>query len=53
MAFLEVADGFARIAERYGDDEAALEGELQRLENSLAETIELTLPEEQTPPVDA
>lgn len=53
MAFLEVADGFARIAERHGDDRAALEGELQRLESSLAESIELTLPEAPTPPTQA
>ncbi|WP_271104101.1 two-component system response regulator [Pseudomonas tohonis] len=45
LAFLEVADGFARIAERHADSRSAIEGELQRLEDSIAESIELTLPE--------
>ncbi|MGA4632385.1 response regulator [Pseudomonas solani] len=45
MAFLEVADGFALIAQRHADSRAAIDGELQRLEDSIAESIELTLPE--------
>ncbi|AYC31474.1 response regulator [Pseudomonas cavernae] len=44
LAFLEVAGTFALIAERHADNAAALGGGLQRLEESLAESIELTPP---------
>ncbi|SDO83124.1 response regulator [Pseudomonas jinjuensis] len=44
-AFAEVAAGFARIAERYADDDQVLELELQRLEEAVAENIELEPPQ--------
>ncbi len=39
--FAEVAEAFARVARRLADSDQTLSGELQRLEQSLAETIEL------------
>lgn len=44
LALLEVAPAFIKIAEALADDAAVVECELQRLEDSLAENIELTLP---------
>ncbi|UUY08544.1 response regulator [Pseudomonas sp. J452] len=44
LAFIEAADAFADIALRLADDEASIHCELQRLDESLGETIELTLP---------
>ncbi|MNZ58193.1 Cyclic di-GMP phosphodiesterase response regulator RpfG [compost metagenome] len=41
-AFAEVADDFALIAERHADDDEVLELELQRLEEAVAENIELS-----------
>jgi putative two-component system response regulator len=44
LAFIEAEDEFAAIAQRLADDAAAIHGELQRLDESLGESIELTLP---------
>ncbi|QKE64253.1 response regulator [Aquipseudomonas campi] len=44
LAFIEAADAFAEIALRLADDAASIHCELQRLDDSLGETIELTLP---------
>ncbi|MGG2395856.1 HD domain-containing phosphohydrolase [Pseudomonas sp. SH1-B] len=44
LAFVEATPAFLRIAESLADDALAVEVELQRLEDSLAESIELTLP---------
>lgn len=44
LAFIEAADRFAVIAREHADDAAAIHYELQRLEESLGESIELTLP---------
>ena len=44
LAFVEVTTEFLHIAETLADDAAAVGVELQRLEDSLAESIELTLP---------
>ncbi|ERI53878.1 response regulator [Pseudomonas sp. AOB-7] len=44
LAFVEATPQFIRIAESLADDAAAVGLELQRLEDSLAESIELTLP---------
>ena len=44
LAFVEVTAEFLQIAATLADDAAAVEVELQRLEDSLAESIELTLP---------
>lgn len=44
LAFVEVAPAFLRIAESLADDATAVGVELQKLEDSLAESIELTLP---------
>lgn len=44
LAFIEAADQFAEIAQRLADDAASIHCELQRLDDSLGETIELTLP---------
>jgi putative two-component system response regulator len=44
LAFVEATPEFLRIAETLADDAAAVGVELQRLEDSLAENIELTLP---------
>jgi putative two-component system response regulator len=44
LAFIEAADAFAGIAGRLADDEASIHCELQRLEESLGESIEMTLP---------
>lgn len=44
LAFIEAADEFAEIAQRLPDDAASIHCELQRLDDSLGETIELTLP---------
>ncbi len=44
LAFIEAADAFAEIAQRLADDAASIHCELQRLEESLGESIELTLP---------
>jgi putative two-component system response regulator len=45
LAFIEAADDFAEIAQRLADDAASIRCELQRLEESLGDSIELTLPE--------
>ncbi|UVE18368.1 two-component system response regulator [Pseudomonas sp. LS44] len=50
LAFLEVAATFALIAERHADNAAARDSGLQRLEESLAESIELTSPADMEPP---
>lgn len=44
LAFIEAADAFAEIAQRLADDAASIHCELQRLDESLGESIELTLP---------
>lgn len=44
LAFLEVAERFALVAERHADNDAALGVGLERLETSLAENIELSAP---------
>ena len=44
LAFVEATAEFIHIAESMADDAAAVGMELQRLEDSLAESIELTLP---------
>jgi putative two-component system response regulator len=44
LAFIEAAERFAEIAREHADDAAAIHCELQRLEESLGESIELTLP---------
>jgi putative two-component system response regulator len=44
LAFIEAADAFAGIAGRLADDAASIHCELQRLEESLGESIEMTLP---------
>ncbi|MNG16594.1 hypothetical protein D3C84_1005230 [compost metagenome] len=44
LAFIEAADSFAEIAQRLADDAASIRCELQRLDESLGESIELTLP---------
>lgn len=44
LAFIEAADQFAEIAQRLADDAASIHCELQRLDDSLGEAIELTLP---------
>ena len=44
LAFIEAEDEFAAIAQRLADDAAAIHGELQRLDESLGESIELTPP---------
>jgi putative two-component system response regulator len=44
LAFVEATTEFLHIAETLADDAAAVGVELQRLEDSLAESIELTLP---------
>ncbi|WP_394559636.1 response regulator [Aquipseudomonas alcaligenes] len=44
LALIEAAERFAQIAREQADDAAAVQYELQRLEESLGETIELTLP---------
>ena len=44
-AFGEVAEGFANIAQRYADSDKARGLELQRLEDAVTESIELTPPE--------
>ncbi|MWV15645.1 response regulator [Pseudomonas sp. L-22-4S-12] len=44
LAFIEAADAFAGIATRLADDAASIHCELQRLEESLGENIEMTLP---------
>ena len=46
LAFVEATPEFIRIAESLADDAFAVGCELQRLEDSLAESIELTLPPE-------
>lgn len=44
LALIEAADDFAEIAQRLADDAAAIHAELQRLDDWLGESIELTLP---------
>ncbi len=44
LAYIGAADSFAAIAGEYADDAASIHCELQRLEASLGESIELTLP---------
>ena len=44
LALIEAAEPFAEIARAHADDAASLRCELQRLEESLGESIELTLP---------
>jgi len=44
LACIGAADSFAAIAGEYADDAASIHCELQRLEASLGESIELTLP---------
>jgi putative two-component system response regulator len=44
LAFIEAADQFAEIAQRLAEDAASIHCELQRLDDSLGESIELTLP---------
>ena len=44
LAFVEATPEFLHIAETLVDDAAAVGVELQRLEDSLAESIELTMP---------
>ncbi|MDD0841742.1 response regulator [Pseudomonas sp. Gutcm_11s] len=44
LALIEAAERFAQIAHEQADDAAAVQYELQRLEESLGESIELTLP---------
>lgn len=44
QVFTDVAEPFAAIARRLADTDRALSGELERLEQSLAETIELEPP---------
>lgn len=44
LAFIEVEQQFAAIVQRLADDAAAIRSELQRLDESLGESIELTLP---------
>ncbi|MBC9249527.1 two-component system response regulator [Pseudomonas alcaligenes] len=44
LAFIEVEQDFAGIAMRLADDAASINCELQRLDDSLGESIELTLP---------
>lgn len=44
LAFIEAAEEFARIAQQQADDASAIHAELQRLDESLGEPIELTLP---------
>lgn len=44
-AFDEAAEGFASIALRYADSDEAMGAELQRLEDAVTESIELTQPE--------
>lgn len=44
LAFVEATPEFLHIAQTLADDAAAVGVELQRLEDSLAESIELTLP---------
>jgi putative two-component system response regulator len=44
LALIEAADELAAIAQRLADDAAAIQAELQRLDESLGERIELTLP---------
>jgi putative two-component system response regulator len=44
LAFIEAEGEFAAIAQRLADDAAAINSELQRLDDSLGENIELTLP---------
>ncbi|WP_068829745.1 HD domain-containing phosphohydrolase [Pseudomonas sp. BMS12] len=44
LALIESAERFVQIAREHADDAASLHGELQRLEESLGESIELTLP---------
>jgi len=44
LALIETAEPFAEIARAHADDAASLRCELQRLEESLGESIELTLP---------
>ncbi|KEA39645.1 hypothetical protein CR64_30450, partial [Pseudomonas aeruginosa] len=43
-AFVAVADAFAEVAQRYADSAEALDVEMQRLEQAVAESIELTAP---------
>ncbi|MGV8496089.1 cyclic di-GMP phosphodiesterase, partial [Pseudomonas aeruginosa] len=43
-AFVAVADAFAEVARRYADSAEALDVEMQRLEQAVAESIELTAP---------
>lgn len=44
LAFIGAADEFAAIARHLAEDAAAISCELQRLDDSLGESIELTLP---------
>ncbi|MEK1904386.1 MAG: HD domain-containing phosphohydrolase [Pseudomonas sp.] len=44
LALIESEQEFAAIAQRLADDAASISGELQRLDESLGETIVLTLP---------
>ncbi|PTQ67437.1 HD domain-containing phosphohydrolase [Pseudomonas sp. GV071] len=46
MAFLGAADEFCSLALGLADDTAAINSDLQRLDESFGETIELTLPQE-------
>ncbi|HEX5841792.1 MAG TPA: HD domain-containing phosphohydrolase [Pseudomonas sp.] len=46
LAFIAAAEEFAEIAQRLADDEASMHCELQRLDESLGESIELTLPQQ-------
>ncbi|MGY4532989.1 putative two-component system response regulator [Pseudomonas sp. TE3786] len=46
MAFLGAADEFCSLALGLADDKAAINSDLQRLDESFGETIELTLPQE-------
>lgn len=45
LALIEAADRFAVIAREHADDATAIHYELQRLEESLGESIEITLPQ--------
>ncbi|MDH0897055.1 MULTISPECIES: HD domain-containing phosphohydrolase [unclassified Pseudomonas] len=50
LALIEAAERFARIAREHADGAAAIHYEIQRLEESLGEPIELTLPARRTAP---
>ena len=46
LAFLGAADEFCSLALGLADDSEAINTDLQRLDESFGETIELTLPQE-------